>query len=135
METNQISVPFISEGTYAYKAVNVHKQMQDPLSFLNWMERAISVRKECIEFGYGDYEVIKTDHPGVFAHVSHYKSGLALAVHNLTDQAVTVTLKTYSEHLIEYLSDQKYEPVSEGIKQLQLGPFGYRWFRKSPLFL
>lgn len=134
-EPKQISVPIISEGTYGYKSVNVHKQMQDALSFLNWIERIISVRKECIEFGYGDYEVLKTDHPGVFAHVSRYKTGLALAVHNLTDQPLTVTLQGYSEHLIEYLADQKYEPVSEGVKQLQLGPFGYRWFRKNPLFL
>jgi maltose alpha-D-glucosyltransferase / alpha-amylase len=134
-ETKDIGVPIISKGTYGYEEVNVHKQMQDPLSFLNWMERLISVRKECIEFGYGNYEIINTDHPGVFAHVSRYKNGLALAVHNLTDQPVSVTLKTFSEHLIEYMSDQKYEPVVQAIKQLQLAPFGYRWFRKSPLFL
>jgi maltose alpha-D-glucosyltransferase/alpha-amylase len=99
------------------------------------MERVISIRKECIEFGYGNYEIIQADHPGVVAHASHYKSGIALAVHNLTEEPVTVTLEKYFEHLIEYFEDQKYEPVSEKTKQLQLGPFGYRWFRRNPLFL
>ena len=130
-----LPVPIITEGDFGYAKVNVHKQMLDPLSLLNWMERVISVRKECIEFGFGDYEVIPVDHPGVFVHVSRYKAGVAMAVHNLTDQPVTVILDKYFEHLIEYFGDQKYEPVSENNRQLQLGPFGYRWFRKSPLFL
>ena len=130
-----LPVPIIAEGDFGYAKVNVHKQMLDPLSLLNWVERVISVRKECIEFGFGDYEVISVDHPGVFAHVSRYKAGAAMAVHNLTDQPVTVILDKYFEHLIEYFGDQKYEPVQENNRQLQLGPFGYRWFRKSPLFL
>lgn len=130
-----IDTPVISKGDYGYAVVNVHKQMRDPLSFLNWMERAINARKECIEFGYGDYEILRVDHPAVFAHASHYNTGMALAIHNLTDQALTVTLDKYYDHLIEYLADQQYEPVQAKTKQLALGPFGYRWFRKSPLFL
>jgi maltose alpha-D-glucosyltransferase/alpha-amylase len=132
---DEVRVPIIADGEFGYRKVNVHKQMRDPLSFLNWMERIISVRKECIEFGYGDYKIIDVDHQGIFAHVSHYKSGMALAVHNLTDQPLTVTLDQYYDHLIEYFSDQSYEPVQKKTKQLQLGPFGYRWFRRSPLFL
>jgi maltose alpha-D-glucosyltransferase/alpha-amylase len=130
-----ISTPVISEGEYGYRKINVHKQMRDPLSFLNWIERIISVRKECIEFGYGDFKLIDVDHPGVLALISHYKSGIAIAVHNFTDEPLTVTLDKHYEHLIEYFSDQKYDGVQQKVKQLQLGPFGYRWFRKSPLFL
>lgn len=128
-------IPILSEGEYGYKKLNVLEQTRDPLSFLNWMERIIAMRKECIEFGYGDYEIIKADHPGVFAHACHYKSGIALAVHNLTDQALAVTLGKYFEHLMEYFSDQKYEPVKTDTKQMQLGPFGYRWFRVSRVLL
>lgn len=134
-EGDLLPVPIIEDGEFGYSKVNVHKQMLDPLSFLNWIERVVSVRKECIEFGYGEYEVIGVDHPGVFAHVSRYKGGAAMAVHNMTDQPVTVVLDKYFKHLIEYFGDQKYEPVSETNRQVQLGPFGYRWFRKSPLFL
>ena len=131
----KLAVPIISEGAYGFKQVNVHKQMLDPLSFLNWMERVIAARRGCIEFGYGDYEMMTTDHESVLVHVSRYKSGAAMAIHNLTDQPVTVTLKKSFEHLIEYFGDQKYEPVNSENMRVQLGPFGYRWFRKSPLFL
>lgn len=130
-----IVVPIISEGPFSYGAINVHKQLIDPLSFLNWMERVISARKECIEFGYGDYETIETDNPGVLIHICRYKAGEAIAVHNLTEEATAITLDQFSEHMIEYFGDQKYEPVSADEKQVQLGPYGYRWFRRSPLFL
>ena len=128
-------IPILSDGEYGYKNLNVLEQTRDPLSFLNWMERIIAMRKECIEFGYGDYEIIKVDHPGVFAHACRYKGGIALAVHNLTDQALSVTLGEYFENLMEYFSDQKYEPVKADTKLVQLGPFGYRWFRVSRVLL
>ena len=128
-------VPLLSGGPFGYEQLNVLQQMRDPLSFLNWMERTIAARKECIEFGYGNYEIIGTDHPGVLAHACRYKSGMALAIHNLTDEALTVTLEKYFEHLIEYLADQRYETVKAETCQVQLGPFGYRWFRMSRLFL
>ncbi len=131
----RIPVPQISEGEFGYPKVNVHKQMLDPLSLLNWMERAIAARKECIEFGYGNYEVIPTEYPGVLAHVCRYKSGCTLAVHNLDEEAVAVVLDQDFQHMIEYFGDQRYEPVEVKTRRVQLGPFGYRWFRKSPLFL
>lgn len=133
--SDRIPVPEISDGAFGYKAVSVHKQMLDPLSLLNWMERAIAARKECIEFGYGNYEVIPTEHPAVLAHVCRYKSGCALAVHNLGEEPVEVILDQDFGHLIEHFGDQQYEPVKGENRRVTLGPFGYRWFRKSSLFL
>lgn len=130
-----LELPFIEDGAFGYKRVNVHSQMRDPLSFLNWVERLISVRKECIEFGYGNYEMIGCDHPGVLAHACHYKNGIALAVHNLTGQPVEVTLEKFFEHLIEYFSDGQYDPLPPDSRKLKLNPYGYRWLRKSPLLL
>jgi maltose alpha-D-glucosyltransferase / alpha-amylase len=133
--TGKTPVPIIADGRYGYPQVNVHKQIRDPLSVLNWIERIIAARKECIEFGYGNYEIIEVDHPGILAHACHYKSGMALAIHNFTDETLTVTLKKYFEHLIEQFADQKYEAIKVDTKQAQIGPFGYRWFRVSRLFL
>lgn len=132
---DKIFVPIISAGTFGYKNVNVHGQLLDPLSFLNWIERLIFARRECIEFGYGDYELISTGNSGVLAHVCRYKSGAAMAVHNLTDQPVKVKLDKPFEHLMEYFGDKPYGPINGKTMELELGPFGYRWFRKSPLFL
>lgn len=131
----KVVVPIISEGAYGYRNVNVHKQMLDPLSFLNWFERLIFARRECIEFGYSDYEMVSTGNDGVLAHVCRYKSGAAMAVHNLTDKPAKLKLDKPFEHLIEYFGDQSYKPINGESMELELGPFGYRWFRKSPLFL
>ncbi len=133
--SDEIPTPVLSTGDYGYAVVNVHRQMRDPLSFLNWIERVITARKSCLEFGYGEYEVIETGHAGVFAHVSRYKNGMAMAVHNLTDRPATATLKPEYKNLMEYFSDREYEPIAEHTGQLTLGPFGYRWFRKSAVLL
>jgi maltose alpha-D-glucosyltransferase/alpha-amylase len=134
----QSPLTVIKDGEYGYPKVNVHDQMRDPHSLLNWMERVISARKECREFGWGDYEIIKTGSDAVLAHCCHWKNGRAIAVHNFSDQECEVRLglnDTQSQHLIEYFSDKSYETFDTNSRQLKLGPFGYRWFRKSPLFL
>ena len=136
-QQEKIPVPVIKEGELRYDKVNVHDQMRSGNSLLNWMERAISVRKECAEFGWGNYELLDTGNPAVLAHGCFWKNGFAIAVHNLSDKECSVTLKVQEgrmEHLIECFSDQEYDPLN-GNADIKLGPFGYRWFRKSTLFL
>lgn len=127
--------PCIRDSEYGFEKVNVHGQLRDPLSFLNWVERLINIRKECIEFGYGHYEMIKCNHPGVLIQASHYKNGIALAIHNLTDEAVIVKPEKLYENMIEYFSDGEYDDQQLESGEIKLKPYGYRWFRKSPLLL
>src|SRR5690606_3531872 len=63
LKDEKLPIPVISEGEYGYHQVHAHNQMRQPGSLLNWMERAISARKECMEFGWGKYKIIKTDIP------------------------------------------------------------------------
>lgn len=137
-KADQIPIPVISEGDFGFKKVNVHEQMRNPSSLLSWIERAIAVRKECIEFGFGECEFIKTKDPAILAYCCHWEKGLALAFHNLSDKEVDVGIEIKEEqtkHLIECFSDQQYEPFEPGLGKIKLGRYGYRWFRKSPLFL
>jgi maltose alpha-D-glucosyltransferase / alpha-amylase len=131
-------IPIITAGEFSYHHVNVYSQLRNAGSLLSWFERVISVRKDCIEFGYGDYEIIKTDNDAVMAHCCVWKDGRAVAVHNFSDQECTVTLKwkaPLEEDLIEYLSNKEYEKPEAGFTRLTLSPFGYRWFRKNSLQL
>ena len=136
---DKVSVPVIGDGEYGYKKINAHDQMRNQNSLLNWMERAISVRKECMEFGWGDYEVLKTKNSAVLAHGCYWKNGYAIAVHNFSGQECVIRLELKEEgkveHLIECFSDQQYDMVAHVNRELRIGPFGYRWFRKSALFL
>lgn len=138
IDTEKIPVAIIKDGEYGYKKVNVHDQMRDPNSFLNWIERVISMRKECIEFGYGQYDIIKTNHPAVLAHCCKWKNGISLAAHNLSGKECEITLELEEKeriHLIECFGDRQYEVFDGKTGKIKLMPYGYRWFRKSSLFL
>jgi len=85
--------PVISGGEYGYERVNVVSQRRDSDSLLNWMERAIRMRKECPEFGWGEWRILETGDPTVFAHACQWLDGHVIAVHNFSDEARTITLK------------------------------------------
>jgi maltose alpha-D-glucosyltransferase / alpha-amylase len=135
---DQLPLPVINNGEFGYEKINVHDQMRNPQSLLNWFERIIAGRKECVEFGWGNYQVITNNNPAVLAHGCQWKNGYAFAVHNFSDREITVELSLeegQGEHLIESFADQEYEPYAGEKKGLKLGPYGYRWFRRSSLFL
>lgn len=105
---DQLFRPVISDDQFGYKQLNVIDQRRDPSSLLNWMERAIRMRKECPEFGWGDWQMIGTGHPCVFAHRCDWRDGSVMAVHNLSREACTVTLnlKENEDRLIDLLGDR-----------------------------
>jgi maltose alpha-D-glucosyltransferase / alpha-amylase len=130
--SDQLVLPVVKEGKYSYKQLNVLGQRRDPKSLLNWMERAIRMRKECPEFGWGKFQIIETDNPYVFAHRCEWQGGVVIAVHNLTQEACRVTLKLEEgdeERLIDLLGDQPYEAIEGTSHDIQLEGYGYCWFR------
>ena len=123
--------PAITGGDYRYEQVNVADQQGDPGSFVNWMERAIRVRKECPEFGWGKCEVLETGQPSIFAHRCEWKDGAVIAPHNLGDEpaAARVDLnEREGEHLVELLGELGYERADFS-QAVELAAFGCRWFR------
>ncbi|MBW4681287.1 MAG: alpha-amylase family protein [Microcoleus vaginatus WJT46-NPBG5] len=127
-----LAQPIICEGEYGYQRVNVTAQQRDPNSLLNWMERLIRTRKQYPEFGKGNWQILETDQPSVFAHCCEWKNRAIIAIHNLADQACTVTLTSNGcqmKHPIEVLADHEYEPLDGDLNSLPLEPYGYRWFR------
>jgi len=131
---DQLARPVISDGEYGYEQVNVISQQRDPGSFLNWMERAIRTRKQCLEFGWGNWQTLETDVSSVFAHSCKSKGNTVIAIHNLSDQPCTVTLKSYSGDLkqwSEVFGDRQYEPFNASLPCFDLEAYGYRWFQIS----
>lgn len=126
----QLVLPVVEEGTFSYHHINVIRQRQEPDSLLNWIERAIRMRKECPEFGWGEWQILDTGNPHVFAHRCKWRGNTVLAIHNLADQPCTVTLDLRDDerHLIELLGDQPYEAIEE-VSDMHLEGYGYRWFR------
>lgn len=129
---DQLVLPVITEGKYSYKHVNVIAQRREPKSLLNWMERAIRMRKECPEFGWGKWQIIETGNPCVFAHRCEWHKGVVIAVHNLSSEVCTVSLELEdddAEHLTDLLENQSYKIPDDDLHHVQLEGYGYRWFR------
>ncbi|MBD0335418.1 MAG: alpha-glucosidase C-terminal domain-containing protein, partial [Cyanobacteria bacterium Co-bin13] len=125
---NQLARPMISSGKYGYQQVNVTDQQLDPNSLLSWIERAVRMRKQAMEFGWGQPELIETDQTCVFAHCCYYKDRAMLAVHNLSGNSCTATLKaTHLDHFIDVFSDRTYDLISD--HTITLSPYGYRWLK------
>ncbi|MEQ8672347.1 MAG: alpha-amylase family protein [Aggregatilineales bacterium] len=121
--------PVINEGDFSYEKVNFADQQRDPDSLLNWMERIIRARKQCPEFGFGKWEIVKTGDDGVFAHSCKWHEKEVVAVHNLRDKKATITLKhPKNTQLIDVLGNKVYT-LQDGSEEVKLDAYGYRWFR------
>ncbi len=126
-----LTLPVINEGSYSYHEVNVRDQRRDPTSRLNWMERMIRRRKEYREPGSGEWTILDTGNPSVFAHACQREGSTLIAVHNLTDEACTVTLdlNDFPEgHLADLHGDKQYEAIEDEEHHIDLDEYGYRWF-------
>ena len=133
--TEQLIRPVIDQGPFQYKHVNVAAQRRDPNLLLNWIERAIRLRKECPEFGWGDWHTIETDDPAVFAHSCHWQNRTMFAVHNLSSESreITLDLRDYKhQHLLDLLGDRQAIPIQDDAYHIELEGYGYRWLRLIP---
>ena len=126
--------PPIEQGPYGYCARNVTDQRRDPDALLNWMERALRVRRDCPEFGLGAFDGVGVSDSRAFAHRCRVDHRFTLAVHNLSEQTIEVELDLDAEdcaHLLDLFGDRKYGNWDHSTPRLTLGPYGYRWFRRT----
>ncbi|UNU27098.1 alpha-amylase family protein [Microcoleus vaginatus] len=128
--TDALARPAIAKGEYGYKQVNVVAAQRDPASLINWMERAIAIRKQCPELGRGKWHILETDSPSVLAHCCEWQGRTVIAVHNLADKPCTATLKSpeYTP-LFDLFGDRLYESLGADSASIPLEAYGYRWFR------
>ncbi|MBE9185706.1 alpha-amylase family protein [Microcoleus sp. LEGE 07076] len=132
--TDALARPAIADGEYGYKKVNVAAAQRDPDSLINWIDRAIRIRKQCPEFGRGKWHVIETDSPSVFAHCCNWEGRTLLAVHNLADKPCSVTLKSNEyTNLCDLFGDRQYESLDADSPSIPLQAYGYRWFRVNQI--
>lgn len=129
---NKLVRGVIEKGEYGYKRRNVMLQRRDANSMLNRIERLIRMRKECPEFGTGQITVLPSADPAVFAHCCTASTGTVAAVHNLSREPREIRLDLTdhgARNVIELLGDHPYEDMPGAAHDLELEPYGYRWFR------
>ena len=129
-DPEELPRPAIEEGEYGYREVNVEQQTQDPDSLLAWMERAIRTRKRVDAMAAGTFRILEADDPGVFAHACFDGEAGLMAVHNLSDEDVTVTVDVSGiegDSLCRVLGPPGRHPIGSTL-EIELGGYGFRWF-------
>jgi len=127
----ELILPMIDDVEYGYESVNVLEQERASSSLLQWMKKAISIRRQCPEFGYGEFGQITVDDPHVMAHQCTWKNQTVIAVHNFGAEStqVEIDLDGDTEGVIDLIGDHGYTPAEKGKHSIELDPYGYRWFR------
>jgi maltose alpha-D-glucosyltransferase / alpha-amylase len=134
--SDKLPLPVISSGPYAYARVNAAEQRRKSSSLLNWTERIIRMRKEVPEFGWGDFTAVDTQNPGVLALRYSWRNNDVLAVHNLRDEVVEITLRLPGEKgqkLVSLFDHEHSDAGPGGRHRMVLQPYGYRWYRMGGL--
>jgi maltose alpha-D-glucosyltransferase/alpha-amylase len=140
--TGKPVLPVISDPIYGYQRVSVEAQRRDPQSLLNWMERKIRMRKECPEISWGDWNILKTDQPGVLVMRYHRDDRTLVTLHNFTAKPRAVMLdraaiepKSGPGQLVDLLATNDCHADANGRYAIQLQPYGYRWLRAGGIDL
>jgi maltose alpha-D-glucosyltransferase/alpha-amylase len=131
-------IPVISGGPYGFEHVNVAEQRRDPNSFLNWMERIIRMRKEVPEIGWGDFSVLRTNTPEVFAMRYDWRNNSVVMMHNLSGIPREVQVDVGLPHeignrLVNLLSADHSVADERGKHRIVVEGYGYRWYRVGGL--
>ncbi|HXM13165.1 MAG TPA: maltose alpha-D-glucosyltransferase [Terriglobales bacterium] len=128
----RLYAPLIQDPVYGYPAVNVLRQRSSEHSFLNWMERIITVRSSTAVFGRGSIEFLHPANHRILAYVRRLSNEAVLVVNNLssTAQAVELDLRRYKGSIpIEMFGRNMFPRVGDLPYLLTLGPFQFYWFR------
>jgi trehalose synthase len=121
--------PVVEDGRFGYREVNVTRQRRDTESLLNWMERLIRRRRECPELGWGEWALLDSGDPAVFAHRSDWEGSTIVAVHNLAGREARARLELGGEGaLVDLFHDDERE-LDGGEVTIELPPYGAHWFR------
>jgi maltose alpha-D-glucosyltransferase/alpha-amylase len=133
VEPERLVLPVIQGGDFGYERVNVAAQQRDPGSFLNWLERMTRLRKRSPEFGGGRCEWLEASDPAVLAHCCSGEHSSVLAIHNLSEREIDVSVKLgrKPEALFDLLKNCEDPVADDGCQRFHLKPYGYAWLREG----
>ncbi|MGB6661990.1 MAG: trehalose synthase, partial [Xanthobacteraceae bacterium] len=131
-------VPVIDGGPFGYQHVNAADQRRDPDSLLNWTERMIRMRKEVPEIGWGELTILDVADPSVLAMRYAWRNNCVVLLHNFAKDPREVAFRTgvaqdENKLLINLLTSEHSRAERNGIHNVCLEGYGYRWYRVGGL--
>ncbi len=125
-------LPVVSDPIYGYEKVNVAVQRRDPGSLLNWLERAIRRRRECMEIGWGEWTLFAEEQRDVLGLRYNRLGRVLLAVHNFSPEPRVIAIPASvagDERLIDLLGTDDSQADGRGRHLISLPAYGFRWLR------
>ncbi len=126
--------PVVSEPPYSPAEVNVERQIDDPDSLLNFTRKLISISKQHLALGEGEFNWAPCENTAIAAYYRSYDDPMApdrlLVVQNLSgemQEAKIVLPERISPALIDLISGQAFPVDEERALTIQMEPYGYHW--------
>jgi len=132
----QLYLPSLMDPVYGFAATNVEQQLRDPGSFLHWVQRMISARRQHPVFATGDFEVLDVHNEAVFVYLRRQErtdsaDDIVLCLNNLSKvaQPVEVDLSALAGKIpVELFGRVPFPAIGELPYFVTLPPYGFYWF-------
>jgi maltose alpha-D-glucosyltransferase/alpha-amylase len=132
----QLFLPPLMDPVYGYQAVNVEQQQRDSSSFLHWLRRMISVRRQHPVLAVGEFEMLHAQNPSVLAYLRRGigddgEEDIVLCVNNLSrfPQPCELMLEQLAGKVpIELTGRVPFPPIGELPYFVTLAGHGFYWF-------
>ncbi|MEW6154430.1 MAG: maltose alpha-D-glucosyltransferase [Actinomycetota bacterium] len=129
----RLYLPPLMDPVYGFQAVNVEAQMRNPSSFLQWIQRAMQVRKRHNDtFGLGSFEMLEAENPSILAFIRQHGEETILCVNNLSRfaQPVELFLSRFEGRTpVELVGRVPFPRIGELPYLLTLGGHDFYWFQ------
>jgi maltose alpha-D-glucosyltransferase/alpha-amylase len=124
-----LTQPLVETGPYGYAQANVEAQEDDPDSLLELIRRLIALRREHRIIGEQDCQLLFCDQEAVQAIAYRGTDETILAIHNLSDKAVNVSIKSdlLPDAAPEMLLGEAVSEFQKARMTLALKPHDFRW--------
>jgi maltose alpha-D-glucosyltransferase/alpha-amylase len=120
--------PMVSADGFTPAECNVLDQRRNRRSLLNWMERALRIRRESPELGWGTATVLDVDDPALLMTRVDWEDRTMVVVHNLARDERVVAVPDAEQYgtLTDVFSDHDYEAL-DGAAKFTISGSGFRW--------
>lgn len=121
--------PVVAEGPFGYRHVNAERQHLDADSLLNRVRALVRARRDAVEIGWSEPEVVEVGDMAVLALRARWRGGEVLSVHNMADRPALAALPGDLD-----LSDARPllrsgASIDREERTLRLDAYGFEWFR------
>ncbi|MCC5874969.1 MAG: maltose alpha-D-glucosyltransferase [Candidatus Sumerlaeia bacterium] len=131
-DPSRLFLPAIIDPGYSFYGVNVEEASRSESSFLNWLKRVLTIRKQHPCFGRGTIRFLHPENTRVITYLREHEGDTYFIVNNLSrfSQYVEVDLHEFNGYTpIDIFGDVEFPRIGELPYLVTLGPHGFYWFR------